>query len=377
MDGYRDGSRTVFVDVNPLAERHLTGIGRYTARLALALAARAGVRVRFVSQDREVIAPRGLSWSQDQDLGRWGRAVWRGRREALDPADVPPESLAVFCCLRDAVRRFPFEVSVLHDFTTLVVPRTHSETARRDFGAYFAGPLLASDVALADSHSTKSDALWLCDFPPDRITVAPAGPSLCVGRHLHAAPVARRPEVGLVVSTLEPRKNAAFLLDWFRQTEALPEGSELWWVGRVGWLTSRRTLRPYLRGLKGGRRVRLLGSVSDRELCRLYQTAGWTAYPSLYEGFGFPVLDSLRHGAPVMASYHSALCELDHRGVHYFDPYDASTVDAAWHALNASARAVAPASALDALYRWDAVAGTLLDLPARVALRGSGVGRAA
>src|SRR5206468_2768173 len=125
-----------------------------------------------------------------------------------------------------------------------------------------------------------------------------------------ASAPARRPEVGLVVSTVEPRKNAFFLLDWFRESSALPDGAELWWAGAVGWLTSRRKLRAY-RDLGRGRRVRFLGVVSDADLCRHYRTAGWTAYPSLYEGFGFPVLDALRHGAPVLASYNSSLRELE------------------------------------------------------------------
>ncbi|MCA1686057.1 MAG: glycosyltransferase [Planctomycetia bacterium] len=306
-----------------------------------------------------------MDWSQDQDLGRWGRRVWRGRRVPLAGADIPGDSLAVFACLRGEARRFPFEVSVLHDFTTMVVPHTHAEKTRGMFAGFFARTLLASDGAVAVSHSTKADARWLCDFPPDDVVVAPSGPSLCVGRHLDAGPVARRPEVGLVVSTIEPRKNAFFLLDWFHQTDALPEGSELWWVGPVGWLTSRRKLRRY-RAVTRGRRVRFLGVVPDRALCRLYRTAGWSAYPSLYEGFGFPVLDALRHGTPVLSSYHSALRELDHPGVHFFDPYDPSTVDAAWRSLrDAGPSQVTPLATLDALYNWESVARAVLDLKRR------------
>ncbi len=353
--------QTIFVDINPLADRHLTGIGRYTARLALALARQAGGAVRFVSQDKEVIAPRGLDWSQDQDLGRWGRRVWRGRRVPLSAVEIPADSLAVYGCLREQTRRFPFEVSVLHDFTTLVVPHTHAEKTRGLFAGFFAQTLLSSDAAIAVSHSTKADARWLCDFPSERIVVAPSGPSLCVERHLDETPIVRRPEVGLVVSTIEPRKNAMFLLEWFRQTEALPEGSELWWVGPVGWLTSRRRLRQYQK--MQGRRVRFLGVVSDKALCRLYRTAGWSAYPSLYEGFGFPVLDALRHGTPVLSSYHSALRELDHPGVHFFDPFDPATVDDAWRALVDSGRTVTPRTTLDTFYRWDAVARAVLELP--------------
>jgi glycosyltransferase involved in cell wall biosynthesis len=361
-------SRSIFIDINPLADSHLTGIGRYTARLALALARQSGGTVRFTSQHFEVLAPRGLSWDQDEDLARWGRRVWRGKRVPLAEVDIPADALAVFGCLRERSRRFPFEVSVLHDFTTLIVPHTHAETARGMFAGFFASTLLSSDAAIAVSHSTKSDARWLCDFPADKITVAPSGPSLCVGRHLDAKPIARRPEVGLVVSTLEPRKNAFFLLDWFKQSSALPEGSELWWVGPLGWLTSRRRLRQYQN--TAGRKVRFLGVVSDADLCRLYRTAGWSAYPSLYEGFGFPVLDALRHGTPVLSSYHSSLCELDHPGVYFFDPFDPATVDAAYRAYAAAGPSVAPSKLLDALYNWDAVARSVLDLrPSSIAPR--------
>jgi glycosyltransferase involved in cell wall biosynthesis len=354
--------RPVYVDVNPLSERHLTGIGRYTARLALALANLPEITLRFTTQDFEVLAPRGLSFDQDQDLGRWAKAVWRGRRIPLSENPPPADSLGLYCCLREPKRRFSFEVSVLHDFTPLLLPWTHSSRTVGQFQQFFARDLLHADAALADSRATKSDARWLCDFPQDKIVATSPGPSLCVTRHHHAGPVTKHANVGLAVGTLEPRKNAFFLLDWFKSTDVLPDGSELWWVGPVGWLTSRRRLRPYAQPDARGRHVRFLGIVSDAELCRLYQTAGWSAYPSLYEGFGFPVLDALRHGVPVLASYHSSLCELDHEGVHFFDPYDPGSVDDAWRALESSGQAVAPVASLDQRYRWDGVARRLLEL---------------
>ena len=353
---------TIFVDVSPLADRHLTGIGRYTARLALALAARGPTR--FFSGALEVLPPGGLGWSQDQDLSRWGRRLWRGWRRTL--RNLPARSLGLYCYLRPEHRTFPVEASVLYDFTPLIVPRTHTETTREELQGFIAKTLPASDFALAISRSTKADASWLSDFDPDRIVVAGSGPSLCVGRHQHGAAVSRRPEVGLVVSTLEPRKNPFFLLDWFRETDALPPEAELWWVGPLGWLTSRRRLRQYQSARR--RPIRFLGVVPDRELCRLYRTAGWSAYPSLYEGFGLPVLDALRHGTPVLTGRHSALMELDHPGVAFFDPFDPSTVDDAWRGLfgDGPPKLTAP-EALDRLYSWDAVAKAVHDALPRVA----------
>ena len=355
-------AQTVFVDINPLAEKHLAGIGRYTARLALALAQETRGGVRFFSQDQEAIAPSCLDWSQDQDLARWSRAVWRGRRQPLGA--IPESSLAVHGCLRTLERRFPFEVSVLHDFTPLIVPWTHSAKTVRQFQEFFNRDLLASDAAIAVSRSTKADAAWLCGFDPNRVVVAPSGPSLCVEHHLDATAVERLPHVGLVVSTLEPRKNAFFLLDWFRETKTLENGAELWWVGPLGWLTSRRDLRRY-QGLKG-RKIRFLGVVSDAALCRLYRKAGWSAYSSLYEGFGFPVLDALRHGTPVLASYHSALRELDHPGVHFFDPFDRATLDDAFTSLRDAHVPLIERSALDSLYNWNHVARAILNLKTKI-----------
>jgi glycosyltransferase involved in cell wall biosynthesis len=355
---------SVFVDAGPFSYSRLTGLSRYTARLTLALAAR--VPIRLFCEGQELLVPGNLNWAQDQDLERWSRKVWRSRRQPL--ANVPAKSLGLYCTLRPVERIFPFEVSVLHDFSPYTVPQTHLESTRAMFGQFFAEALTSSDLAIAVSHSTKADAAWLCPMDADRVVVAHSGPSLCVGSHGHRRRVVRRPNVGLVVSTLEPRKHARFLLDWFLNSDALPVDAELWWVGPLGWLTSRRELKKLQ---STGRKIRFLGYVKkDAGLCKLYQTVGWSIYPSLYEGFGFPVLDALRHGTPVLTSGNSSLREFESPGLHFFDPCDASTVDDAWRALQAAGSIEIPRTPLDRLYSWDNVARTLLDFPRRILSEG-------
>jgi glycosyltransferase involved in cell wall biosynthesis len=344
----------VFVDAGPFSYSRLTGLSRYTARLTLAL--RLKVPIRFFCEGQELLAPANLNWSQDQDLARWSRKVWRSPRRPLEPA--PAASIGLYCTLRPLDRHFPFEASVLHDFSPYTVPHTHLEKTREMFGGYFSKALPLSDVAIAVSHSTKADASWLSPMDPERVIVAHSGPSLCVHEHGHAGKVRRRPKIGLVVSTLEPRKNARFLFDWFQNSTELPGDAELWWVGPMGWLTSRRELKQRR---SSGRRIRFLGVVSDARLCRLYQTAGWSIYPSLYEGFGFPVLDALRHGTPVLASGNSSIREFDSPGLFLFDPCDASTLDDAWRELQSTQPLLIPREPLDRLYSWDNVAQTLLD----------------
>ena len=358
--GSGENDPCVYVDAGPFSYSRLTGLSRYTARLTLALAAK--VPIRFFCEGHELIAPPGLNWSQDQDLARWSRQVWRAGRKPLEPPSQG--SMGLYCTLRPLDRLFAFEASVLHDFSPYTVPSTHLEKTRKMFGGFFARALPVSDVAISVSHSTKADAEWLSPMDPGRILVAHSGPSLCVGHHLHKRSVKRRSEVGLVVSTLEPRKNADFLFDWFLKSTALPEKAELWWVGPMGWLTSRRKLKR-LESASAGRKIRFRGVVSDAKLCQLYQTAGWSIYPSLYEGFGFPVLDALRHGTPVLASGNSSIREFESPGLYLFDPCDASTVDDAWTTHRREAGIEIPRGSLDRLYSWDNVAGVLLEAHAR------------
>ena len=168
----------------------------------------------------------------------------------------------------------------------------------------------------------------------------------------------------LVVCTLEPRKNWRFLLDWFLQTQVLDPEMELWWVGPSGWMWE-RTKRCQRRSARGGV-VRFLGAVPDERLCQLYRQAAFTVYPSLYEGFGFPVLDALRHGTPVLSSFHSSLQEFAGPGVYFFDPYDAASLDSACQDLLTARRQASGADVtrddLDQRFSWDGVARTVLAL---------------
>ena len=85
----------------------------------------------------------------------------------------------------------------------------------------------------------------------------------------------------------------------------------------------------------------------------------------MYEGFGFPILDSLRHGTPVLASCTSSMGEFDNPGIFFFDPQDPATVDLAWQRLEAARPVTIPKTQLDDIYSWDFVVRALLDTHAQ------------
>jgi glycosyltransferase involved in cell wall biosynthesis len=350
----------VYMSAEPFFWAAFAGIPRYTARLGLALAAH--VPVRFFLGFEELLTPESLDWSQDQDLERWGRTVARSLRRPLGTPAT--DCIGLYCLARNQGRRFHYEVNIIHDFCAMVLPWAFPPDLRDGFVKFLTEHILESELVLADSHATRADAFWFSPLDAERIVVAPPGPSLCVKTHCHPDPVVRSDRIGLVVSTIEPRKNFGFLLDWFHNTTLLPPDMELWWVGKLGWAMPQSELQRVAQP-DGGRRVRLLGNVSDAELCRLYQMAGWSIYPSRYEGFGFPILDSLRHGTPVLASCTSSMGEFDHPGVFFFDPHDPATVDVAWQRLRETEQLTVPRAQLDQRYSWDLVARAILDAYAR------------
>jgi len=269
----------------------------------------------------------------------------------------------LYTALRPAFRRFRKELGVLYDFTSLLLPWCHNLETRQHFANFF-GQTTSFDRFLAISQSTKHDSKWLsaCDR---EVVVSYPGPSMCVRRHASGRSVERRNDVLLIVSTLEPRKNGLFLLDWFERTNLLSASAELWWVGPSGWWTPKAMTRQLLgRQSRKARCIKFLGMVPEERLCMLYRQAAATVYPSLYEGFGFPVLDSLMHDTPVLSSFHSSLKEFDSPGVFFFDPYNPKSLDEAFIQMKSSSGNRIDRDALRDQFSWDKLAETVLELSA-------------
>ena len=183
---------------------------------------------------------------------------------------------------------------------------------------------------LCDSHSTRRDLLRLEPRVEPKSTVvqlavgsefarerAPA--ELAAARKRHGL---TRPFV-LCTGTLEPRKNLLRVLDAFA---ALPEHlratHDLVLVGPRGW-----EFDEILRRAEGV--ARLLGHVSEDDLAALYQSCEVFCYPSLYEGFGLPLLEAMSAGAASITSAVSSLPEVGGEGVRYVDPGSVDSIASA------------------------------------------------
>jgi glycosyltransferase involved in cell wall biosynthesis len=205
-------------------------------------------------------------------------------------------------------------VFTLHDLTVLKFPKTHAQLNRRFLQLMLPRFLQKADVVIADSICTQQDALQLYRLPADRTRVVHLGVQ---ARFKPADAVSARsvreryrlPErFILAVSTIEPRKNLIVLLEAYQALRQRHSDIQLVIAGKRGWRSEPFFERLQALGLTD--KVRLLGFVPDEDLPALYSLAEVFAFPSLYEGFGLPVLEAMACGTPVICSNASSLPEV-------------------------------------------------------------------
>lgn len=207
-------------------------------------------------------------------------------------------------------------VLTVHDLSFLTTPHTADPALRRYLMASVPRSIARADHILADSESTRRDLVQHLGVEPERTTVVYPGVGsqfkpleLQAVREVRARYKLEGPFV-LAVGTLQPRKNYPALIEaWARLREVDPALASVGLViaGGRGWLYDE--IDATIERLEVATRVRLLGFVPEEDLPALYNAAAAVAMPSLYEGFGIPVIEALACGTPVVASNVSSLPE--------------------------------------------------------------------
>jgi glycosyltransferase involved in cell wall biosynthesis len=279
----------VGIDISPL---ELTGAGtaRYLRNLLAALEREPGVvlrRHRFPGASRIAKVARDTAWY----LGALPVAARRDdvlhvpghRGPLLSPAPL---------------------VVTIHDLAVFRHPETFNRWTRRYSRAFLPRLARSATRVIAVSEFTAREAIELLGVEEERVRVIPHG----VESPFEPNGPAAGGEYVLAVGTLEPRKNLPRVV-----LAAERAGLDVRVVGGAGW---------------GDVGVQSAGYVSDEELARLYRGATCLVYPSLYEGFGLPVLEAMATGTPVVTSRNSAPAELSGGAAVLVDPLDVDAIAA-------------------------------------------------
>jgi glycosyltransferase involved in cell wall biosynthesis len=229
-------------------------------------------------------------------------------------------------------------VYTLYDLSFLEYPEFTTEENRfKCFGGVFDAAMYADFIISISQFSRTKFLETFPHYPSERVQVVSLG-----SRFMHESFEANRPRgvkdlepdrFWLAVGTLEPRKNLRRLLKSFAEyADQTKIVYPLALAGGQGWLEE--DLVDYIFNLGLSDRVHILGYVSDSELIWLYGNCFCFVYPSLYEGFGLPVLEAMGQGAPVITSSTTSLPEVAGNAAHLIDPLDTNGLTEAFKRLS-------------------------------------------
>jgi glycosyltransferase involved in cell wall biosynthesis len=287
----------VGIDVSPLRQTR-AGTARHLRALLAQLEVLADfelVPLAFGGGGRVTAFARDVAW---YPFGLPRRAA----HERIDVLHCPTYRGPVRCAV-------PIVVTV-HDLAVFRHPETFNRWSRTYSRAVVPRVLAAARIVIAVSEFTRHELREILGVPDEKLRVVPNA----VGPGFEPGGAVSDGDYVLAVGTLEPRKNLLRLVEATRRA-----GVELRVVGAPGWGGVE---------LSGENGVRWLGEVPDARLAELYRGAACVAYPSLYEGFGMPVLEAMACGVPVVTSAGGATEEVAGGAAVLVDPLDPASIAA-------------------------------------------------
>jgi glycosyltransferase involved in cell wall biosynthesis len=245
------------------------------------------------------------------------------RRHPPDVLFVPAHVMPLACPVPSVV--------TVHDLGYLLYPEAHRPFDRWYLGWTTRRHARLAACVIADSEATRADLIRHYQTDPERIVTVYPGRDESLTRvdapEAISAAKTRYAIDGdylLYLGTLQPRKNLVRLVEAFAHLQPLTPGLHLVLAGKKGWLYDDLFARAEALGLRDC--VLFIGYLADDDKAPLLSGARALVYPSLYEGFGFPVLEAMACGTPVLTSNVSSLPEVVGDAALLVDPLDVDVI---------------------------------------------------
>lgn len=206
-------------------------------------------------------------------------------------------------------------VVTVHDLGSEYLPSMHQLKQRLYLGFMQKFQLKTATRIIAVSKSTKSDIIHKLSIQPSKISVVYEG----YDKDKFKSQKSRGKSYFLFVGTVQPRKNLERIIYAIAKTQ-----ETLIIAGQRGWISDEIYKLPKKLGIE--ERVKFVGYVPDCDLPALYSGAKALLFPSLFEGFGLPILEAQACGCPVVTSNVSSMPEAAGKGAVYVNPYDVDDI---------------------------------------------------
>lgn len=354
MNKNDNACRDVYLDIAPICEAEWTGIPVVAAQLALH-GLKDSRRNWYFLYNNQIV---GNDFVQAVLISRTGKWIEAKLLDILCRAALPrfesmAQSVAIFTNVKSYRRMFWREAIVIHDLSTILMPQYHHTDTVAHHANRVRGDIDSSDAVVCVSKATAGDVRAYFKAPAEKIVLAPLGVSWDLRTRVQAATMLEHVELSpfvLVLGTVEPRKNIGLVLDFILEKPDVLALYNFVFVGGDGWLNERSKLESKLTGFGlDMRRIIFTGYVSEPAKLALLCRAAFTIYPSMFEGFGLPVLESVSVNCPVLCSMSSSLPEVVNNSCILFDPTDIGSFSSAFAEMVrvTSARSRSPTDPLD------------------------------
>lgn len=316
-----------------LLSRPITGIGRYTLEMCRALSKIENISLYLycpapVSDEYIIgldkVKIRVGDWVNNLLVQLWSETylpLWV-KKEGVDVFWGPGHRLP--CWLPQNMPR----VVTIHDLVWKFAGETMRPLSRRLERYQMPLAVRAADIVVADSQATAHAAIEEFCIAHDRLEVVTLGTRMAPS----VAPLETLQPLGidlpyfLFVGTLEPRKNLARLLTAYsRLPQSLKDSAMLVIAGGKGW--GGVNISDMVSDLGLVNHVCIVGYVDEPILAALYANAEFLAMPSLYEGFGLPLIEAMVYGTPVLTSNNSSMPEVAGDAGLLVDALDISSIE--------------------------------------------------
>ncbi|MEM6284433.1 MAG: glycosyltransferase family 1 protein [Chloroflexota bacterium] len=316
----------IAIDASRTTRAHLTGTERYALELIRAL-----IRLNDTLDDPHHLflyfnePPARNLFQKSRHVAKVVipmQRLWTQFRFATELYKHPPDVTWV------PAHGLPFvfpgrSVVTVHDLGYRFFPAAHPWRQRVALEVYTGYSANRATVVMADSKATRNDLCGMYSINPDKVRVVYPGVKPL---HTHDISEVRRKyhipsRYWLYIGTLQPRKNIARIVDAFHMWKARQNEDDktaLVLAGGKGWKFDDRWVQ--------GASVLLPGYIDEEDKGTLYSGAIALLFPSLYEGFGFPVVEAMGVGTPVICSDTSSLPELGGQAVLYVPPQDMTKI---------------------------------------------------
>jgi glycosyltransferase involved in cell wall biosynthesis len=319
------------LEIGPLQEIGYTGVAKVISQFAAHMLAETDFEVRFFVERKEI--PNSIVKELvHMDGGK--EFAWIVKNSTFPPISVisATPAVGIFASVKTAHFLFDYEAQFIHDLSVLLVPQYHHIDTIRHHAETLVRDVSSNDLNICVSEATRSD---LERYFPE---IAPRSKNLVAHPAWYWpdrfdslyrtvwADHESEPYI-LVLGTIEPRKNIDVVFDFITNNPAITNQYKFVFLGKHGWgdPVSAKLQQYSLSNLYEDGRLIFPGFVGEFTKYVILSKATLVIYPSLFEGFGLPVVEALSLGKAVVTTASSSIPEVGGDAVYYFNPFEAGS----------------------------------------------------